>query len=175
MPGSAGETEFSGYNFILWLGKGGSHIVWCLYVFMLYIHGLQTSLFGAEATWEDWGPNSEDHPCAPYIALDHEVLFQSSTILAMLVENPTALRCSKVTTSESGARNFGCIQSHHSRLFDRLPILFMSPFLPMYIYLFLFFLVYICSLLGAFSEHSVKSSTAGRSELAVWAGILLKG
>ena len=49
MPGSAGETEFSGYNFILWLGKGGSHIVWCLYVFMLYIHGLQTSLFGAEA------------------------------------------------------------------------------------------------------------------------------
>lgn len=29
--------------------------------------------------------------------------------------------------------------------------------------------------LGAFSEHSVKSSTAGRSELAVWAGILLKG
>ena len=50
VPGSAGETEFSGYNFILWLGKGGSHIVWGLYVFMLYIHGLQTSLFGAEAT-----------------------------------------------------------------------------------------------------------------------------
>lgn len=117
---------------------------------MLYIHGLQTSLFGAEATWEDWGPNSEDHPCAPYIALDHEVLSQSSTILAMLVENPTALRCSKVTTSESGARNFGCIQSHHSRLFDRLPILFMSPFLPL---VYLPILVFPC--LYSLSPRSV--------------------